>query len=231
MPRINKDPDVRYNEILDAAYQLIYTKGYEQMTIQDILNNLQISKGAFYHYFDSKQALLEALIDRMVKAVVQMLTPMVNDPLLSPIDKFHQFFNSTAQWKNARKPFLLGLISVYYSDENALLRQKVNASSIDHLAPLLTSIIQEGIQTRVFSNQYPEQVGQTVMYYLLSFGEILIKMVFPTQPVQNSLEKMQNTVLAFTDTIERILGTKPGTFHLIDMEMLTEWMDLLGNSA
>ena len=53
------------NAILDVAQRLIYTKGYEQMTIQDMLDDLQISKGAFYHYFDSKQAVLEALVERM----------------------------------------------------------------------------------------------------------------------------------------------------------------------
>ena len=50
------------NGILDAMQRFVYTKGYEQMTIQDILDDLQISKGAFYHYFDSKQAVLEALV-------------------------------------------------------------------------------------------------------------------------------------------------------------------------
>ena len=40
------------NEILDAAQRLVYTKGYERMTIQGILADLQISSGAFYHYFD-----------------------------------------------------------------------------------------------------------------------------------------------------------------------------------
>ena len=65
MPRIVKEHAVRRNEILDLAQQLVYTKGYEQMTIQDILDGLQISKGAFYHYFDSKHAVLEAVVERM----------------------------------------------------------------------------------------------------------------------------------------------------------------------
>jgi AcrR family transcriptional regulator len=61
MARIIKEHErsVKRNEIIDAAQRFIYTKGYEQMTIQDILDELQISKGAFYHYFDSKGALLE----------------------------------------------------------------------------------------------------------------------------------------------------------------------------
>lgn len=55
------------NDILNTARQLIFTKGYEQMTIQDMLNELKISSGAFYHHFDSKPAVLKG-IDMQVGA-------------------------------------------------------------------------------------------------------------------------------------------------------------------
>lgn len=53
MPRVVKEEEyaVKCNEILDVAQHLVYTKGYQQMSIQDILDELKISKGAFYHYF------------------------------------------------------------------------------------------------------------------------------------------------------------------------------------
>ena len=56
MPRvlIEEDYTARRNEILDAARKLVYTKGYEQMSVQDILDEMKISKGAFYHYFGLK---------------------------------------------------------------------------------------------------------------------------------------------------------------------------------
>ena len=68
MPRVVKEEDyaARRNEILDVARKLVYTRGYEQMSIQNILDALKISKGAFYHYFDSKQSLLDGLIERML---------------------------------------------------------------------------------------------------------------------------------------------------------------------
>ena len=47
----------RRNAILDAAQRAIITKGYEQMAIADLLSELRISSGAFYHYFDSKPAI------------------------------------------------------------------------------------------------------------------------------------------------------------------------------
>jgi len=55
-----KENAERRREILDAAQRMIYSKGYEAMSVQDLLDALKISKGAFYHYYGSKQALLEA---------------------------------------------------------------------------------------------------------------------------------------------------------------------------
>ena len=52
---------VRRDAFLDVAQRLVQTKGYEAMSVQDVLDELEASKGAFYHYFDSKQALLEAV--------------------------------------------------------------------------------------------------------------------------------------------------------------------------
>jgi len=55
---------VRRDAFLDVAQRLVQTKGYEAMSIQDVLNELEASKGAFYHYFESKQELLEAVVER-----------------------------------------------------------------------------------------------------------------------------------------------------------------------
>ncbi len=108
MARIVKAPTVRRNEILDVAQQLICTKGYEQMTIQDILDSLHISKGAFYHYFDSKQALLEAIIERMQQGVEQILLPIVHDQELPALEKLHRFFATVNQWKITQKVIFHG---------------------------------------------------------------------------------------------------------------------------
>ena len=47
------------------------------MSVQDVLDELDASRGAFYHYFDSKVALLEAVVERMVEAAIATLAPVV----------------------------------------------------------------------------------------------------------------------------------------------------------
>src|SRR5579863_1939083 len=66
MKRIVKDPTVRKREIIKAAAKLFLTKEYEKTTLQDVMKYLGIAKGTIYHYFDSKEALLEAVVIDMV---------------------------------------------------------------------------------------------------------------------------------------------------------------------
>ena len=72
-----KKSPAKRNEILDFALELIYSKGYERLTIQD---GLRISRGALYHYFDSKQYLLSALVDRMVARAVEAVSSIIQNP-------------------------------------------------------------------------------------------------------------------------------------------------------
>src|ERR1700752_3903655 len=119
-----KEYALKRNQILDVTQRLIYTKGYEQMAIQDILDELLISKGAFYHYFDSKPALLEALIERMQQEALQLFTPIVQDQHLPALDKLQRYIDAGVRWKTARKTFLIELLRVWYTDHNAIVRQK-----------------------------------------------------------------------------------------------------------
>ncbi|HZU00570.1 MAG TPA: TetR/AcrR family transcriptional regulator [Ktedonobacteraceae bacterium] len=94
----------RRNAILDATQRVVETKGYEQMAIADILGELNISSGAFYHYFDSKPALLEALVERMGNQLEQVVLPIIQDPKLSALDKLQRFFAALPWQTRAQTP-------------------------------------------------------------------------------------------------------------------------------
>src|SRR5579859_5989689 len=109
MVRIVKEHEytARRNAILDAAQRAVMTKGYEQMAIADLLGELRISSGAFYHYFDSKPALLAALIQRLGDQVAQRVLPIVQDPTLCALDKLRRFFEALDRNKLEHKGLLL----------------------------------------------------------------------------------------------------------------------------
>lgn len=68
--RVVKEHEERRNEILNTAQTLFVTKGYMKTTINDILQAIGIAKGTFYHYFKSKEEVLDAIIERIIQADV-----------------------------------------------------------------------------------------------------------------------------------------------------------------
>ena len=223
MTRIVKAHAVRRNEILDVAQRLIYTKGYEQMTIQDILDGLQISKGAFYHYFDSKQALLEAIIERMQQEVEQILLPIVQDRELPALEKLHRFFATASSWKTARKDFFLALLRVWYRDDNAIVRQKLRTTGTTWLAPWLSAIIHQGVEEGVLTTSYPDWVGEVVLALVMELGETLGRLLLSFELEHDNMLRIEGTVATYTDALERVLGAPKDSLQIVDAETLSEW--------
>jgi AcrR family transcriptional regulator len=222
-----KEYAARRSEILDAARRLVYSKGYEQMTIQDILDDLQISKGAFYHYFDSKVAVLESLVERMVvEEVIPLLIPIVQDPELSAIEKLDRYFDTSLRWKTAEKTFMLALLRVWQADENAIVRQKLLTMSVKRVTPLLTEIIRQGRQEGVFTTSYPDQVCHVIIYILLGLSDTIVDL-FLSDEVHRDASHIENVVTSYTDALtdalERVLGAPTGSLNLVDLETLKEW--------
>src|ERR1700674_5720851 len=93
---------VRRDAFLDVAQRLVETKGYEAMSIQDVLDQLEASKGAFYHYFDSKQALLGAVVERFADGALAAVAPILSDPHLPALKKLERVFAGIARSKAER---------------------------------------------------------------------------------------------------------------------------------
>jgi AcrR family transcriptional regulator len=225
MARIVKEEEyaIKRKEILDVAQRMVFTKGYQQMTIQDILIELKISKGAFYHYFASKQELLEGLIERSLQEVEAVLLPIVQDPGLPAIEKLERYFASANRWKLARKDYMLALLRVWYDDNNAIFRQKVQASGVQWIMPMLAEIIHQGNREGSLSTPYPDQVGGVIVSLMVSLGDTIARLLLSSESDGGSLEQMERIIAVFTDSLERVLGASPGSICLIDQSLLKEW--------
>jgi AcrR family transcriptional regulator len=218
-----KEYALKRNQILDVTQRLIYTKGYEQMAIQDILSELQISKGAFYHYFDSKPGLLEALIERSGQEALQLLTPIVEDQHLPALEKLQRFFDTANRWKTARKTLMLELLHVWYADHNAIVRQKMLAMWSRHTLPLLSHIFRQGMREGVMNIPFPDQIGVVLLSLVQGVGDAFAELLLTREPQGDELQRAERLIAAYNDALERLLGAPAGSLHLMDDESLKEW--------
>jgi len=232
---VNKEEHaVKRNEILDAAQRLVNTRGYERMTIQDILDDLQISKGAFYHYFDSKPAVLEALTQRMVVEFEQALVPVVHDPDLTALEKLQRFFLTVIRLKAAQRTFVAALLRIWYADDNAIVRQKADAALVERLAPLLTMIVRQGTRESIFTTAYPDQVGEVVWLLIRGLQDTPNRLLLAFTQERDEQQYVEGVVAAHTaymDAIERVLGAPSGSLYRVDAETVRGWAAVLRDNA
>jgi AcrR family transcriptional regulator len=223
MPRIRKEATVRRNEILDAAQRLIYTKGYESMTIQDILDELQISKGGSFHHFESKQVLLDRLVERMLDQAEQVLRPIVQDPALTALEKLRRYFATVGEWKTTQESFLATLRRVWHSDDNALVRQKHQSIFLERITPLIAATVRQGVTEGVFVTAHPEQISEILINLGAGLKAGRNKVILADPPFPDALPRLERLVAAYTEAIERVLGAPAGTLILMDNRTLKAW--------
>ena len=214
---------VRKEAFVDAAMRLMQSKGYEQMTIQDLLDDLDASRGAFYHYFDSKQELLAAMIDRIADQALTALAPVVDDPNLGAIQKLGGFFGGIAQYKTDRKALMLEFIKVWKSDDNAIVRVRLRGTLVDRVAPILAGIIKQGIAEGVFSVDSPMETARILMDLLTGFQDGATDLFLARQADRISYDEAERALQSFARAFERILGAGPGSIPIVDERTLHEW--------
>jgi AcrR family transcriptional regulator len=215
------------NAILDVAARYITTKGYEQMTTQDILEALQISRGAFYHYFESKQALLMALVERIGEQAEQLVLPIVSDRQMPARDKLLRFFAVLDQYKQENKDLVFAFMRVWYADDNALFRQKLYLARVKRLAPRLSQIIEEGVAEGVFNTAYPAQAARIILSLLEDLGYAIVEILFAEDGKQTDFLRLVQLNEAAADALERVLGISPGGLRQSLDKGFSRWQALL----
>lgn len=214
---------LRRDAFVDAAQRLIQTKGYEQMSLQDVLDEVDTSRGAFYHYFNSKEALLEAVVERMVEAATAALAPIAEDEDLPALRKLEGVFTGLASWKMERKEFLLSLMRVWLSDENAIVRERFRRVTTVRLTPLLAKIVRQGKAEGVFSVSSPEHAAGVLVSLILALNQTASQLFIARQARAVSFEDVERALAAYAEALERILGLTSGSWPTVDAATLRFW--------
>ena len=234
MARIVKEYAVRRDEILEAAQRLIYTKGYEKLTIRDILDELQISNGAFYHYFDAKSMLLEAIIERAQDDLDKQFRSVVDDPGLPALEKFRRFFDTLDRTRTAQQTLIGDVMRIWFADDNAIVREKTNAVFVERRAPLLNAIVRQGVREGVFTTPYPEQAGQVILSITRGMQDAVLRLILAFEQEPEQLHYIDEIVVvsaASADAIERVLGASSTCVNCPTAEDVKAWLGVPQSNA
>jgi AcrR family transcriptional regulator len=214
---------VRREAILDTTEQLIRTKGYERMSIQDVQDELGVSRGAIYHYFGSKSALLEAVIQRAADTVIEVMRPIAADPDLPSVAKLQAAFDAGRRWKTERRDLMLALVRAWYSDDNAVVREHATRVTAERVSPLLGVIVRQGLSEGAMQVSSPDRAAEVLMDILVASSDRTGRLFLDSLTGRRHYEEVAAVVAAYDEAVERILGLPSGSFVLIDEPTLRSW--------
>jgi len=217
MARIIKKYDERRIEFLNTAQELFFTKGYEQTSVEAIIKQMKLSKGTFYYYFKSKEDLLDALVERLSKKILEEVKKIVDREDLDAITKLNRAYAVTRSVKLENLELLRVLLKVLYDDKNILFRFKIYRGSIKILAPEFSKIIKQGIKEKVFNTPYPDEAASLIFEVANEFGERVPKFLFGSE---KTLDKAEKEFKVYENAIERIIGAKEGMVRIVNRNIL-----------
>lgn len=186
MPRISKSPEERKEEIIVAALDLFSEKGYENTTIQDIADRLNIATGLCYRYFKSKQEIFSATSEYYAKLAVEELQ-----------NNFSENANTLEQFNFVIKSLFEYAIKHNEFEASYQKEPEISANRIDHLAEQVVRkmmpIVEKGVKEGLFEC---EEIEKTLRF--LTFG--IVHSVHCEMPTTNP----QKHILSFIPLIKNM---------------------------
>ncbi|AMU66920.1 TetR/AcrR family transcriptional regulator [Mycobacteroides abscessus] len=223
MPRVVKHPELRRTELLDLAMTLFLERGYERVSLNDLIATSGMSKGAFYHYFSSKEALMSALAARSADQAFEALRPVFEEQGKGALERLNSGLRAGYEVKMALgAPESIGAMASMMRPENQSLLRRISAIWEDRFRPVLTEVIAQGVAEGVFDTFDPEGVGDMIQALAATMGTA-VQRIIAAPDARARAQAIDAAVLRqrlYGIATDRILGLPDGTIEVLDRDQI-----------
>lgn len=218
----------KQQEILNAFQRLIYTEGYENVSVQNILDGAGISKGALYHYFESKQAMLAALLERMLEQGEAIVGPIARMNLPAN-EKLSRMFVDAGKWKVEHSKEVFAVLSAWYAPENDIVRYRMRNAGVKRYRPYFEAAIAEGVDQGIFAVTDCSSAATIMFSAVTDLSDTLSNIILDrTMDPGIKPAMLERLIGEYTAAIGRLLGAPAGTVKIIDEPSLRYWAAFAG---
>lgn len=200
-----KEPEIRKAEIMDAAIGLFTRKGYLNTTTQDIIDEVNISRGLLYYHFKNKEDILYCIIERYSQPLLKRLENLAYQEDKDATEKLRLFIQLTLvkeQDVTAENAVLQEAVDL---DENRYMLDRFYHKLCGSVAGYFAHIIEQGNREGVFQVASPEETASFLMT-----GYIFVSN--DAKFTCRSMEELQGYLKAYKILLERALGSSKPLF-------------------
>lgn len=233
MTRTVKAPEVRKDELLDVALGLFAERGYHDTSVQAITDAAGVAKGLFYHYFESKDDLLDALASREGDRLFEAVRAKSREIEGVPLQELSILIGMIASSKLEGQPELTAaLMHSVYRDGNSALRDRLTQRYDDLLKPLVVELIEEGNALGEMHVDDPDATTEVLLAMWTGLRARQMALVMGLREHPEFGDVLLVRLEAVERATERILGAATGTLCLFDRDRWrTQLIDLADTQA
>jgi len=193
LSRIEREKLRHREEILEAALRLFSSKGFHNVSMQDIANESEFGVGTLYKFFESKEQLFVELMKAAIEKIGQLLTPIL-DSNQGEEKKLSEFIRVHVDMIEGNVEFIKLYISQYgmSTSVNPMLKDISNLKTT--IATKLENLIKAGIQKQIFRRVHPEIVALSLRATLEAF-DFESSEHFDKAKVKKGLSRIENFFL------------------------------------
>lgn len=198
--------EIKYNKILDALQKLLENRDMRTISVDEIARKAGIGKGSVYYYFPSKDAILEALIERNYEKPIQTAKNLAEQTSVSPFTRMAMIFQACRSSSSE----LLGqntTTTLTGAPERSLIHQKYLHYLISELKPVLTEIIKQGIDSGEIHFDYPAALSEIVL--------IVLAVKLDNTLVPSTPEEIEETILGLISLLEKGSENSKGSLNFL----------------
>lgn len=215
-----KKGELRKDSIVKTAERLFFERGYEETSIQDILDALSISKGGFYHYFESKGALLEEICRQRSARDIEKLRMELLGGKRTPVQKLNLLLGALNIFAREEPDFTALLLKISYVDGDVRLREQQRIFMLDRLRPMAEDIIREGLADGSFFSRNPGQLARMVLLLGYDVNDEACRILAANAENPDCAIEIMDILGAYRDAVENLTGASYTSITIFDMEQL-----------
>lgn len=192
--------------ILTSAEELMCTMANpaQDITVDMIAKKAGIGKGSIYYYFESKEEIIDAVIERSYSMAINEYFEKINKHSTTS-EKLKALFRSmlTEEFKNSRKNVILPL----HVQDDFLLHHKMMMIAIKTVSPILTEILIKGREEGAVHTESPKESAEMIVAMLVF---LLDRSFFPADN-ESTLRKLK----LYANVLETCLKTEKESFNFL----------------
>ncbi len=206
MGRIRNDQEyeAKRKEIIDQTIALIMTDGFNKFSLNKLLKKIEMPKGTFFHYYKSKQDLLDMVITESSKEIAENINDIADCENISAKEKIITLFKSSAEQSfntSEGKEHAQQILT----SENKVFFELVKDSLIDVFKDCLTKIIVVGNSNNEFEIKKVTGTVNQILNLTLGTNKIIGDLML-SNDVTSKHNEINETIEVFEDLLALILG-------------------------